>query len=143
MTPSFIKKYYHSRRVQNPKQSMPGIIFKFSKILENSREISLLDLEAFSFHFHFSISISSHLYFTFISRSRYQVILFSLELLEKSEKHFFFTFSSRLSKTHSRRTLDSRHWRARQRALGPDKASEPLKHLTWVCLQCLFQPLGR
>ena len=64
---------------------MPGIIFKFSKILENSREISLLDLEAFSFHFHFSISISSHLYFTFISRSRYQVILFSLELLEKSE----------------------------------------------------------
>ena len=63
-------------------------------ILENSREISLLDLdlEVFSFHCHFSISISSHFYFTFISRSRSKVIFFSLLLLERGEWDFFFTF---------------------------------------------------
>ena len=41
---------------------------RFSRILENFFEISLLDLESFLFHFHFSISISSHFHFTFISR---------------------------------------------------------------------------
>ena len=77
----FDKNNYHLRRVQNPKQSRLGMIFKSSKILKNSREISLLDLEAFSFHFHFSISISSRFYFTFISRS--QVIYFLLHFSKR------------------------------------------------------------
>ena len=44
--------------------------FRFSRILNNFFEISLLDLDlkSFLFYFHFSISISSHFYFTFISR---------------------------------------------------------------------------
>ena len=43
---------------------------RFSRILENFFENSLLDLdfESFDFHFHFSISILSHLIFTFTSR---------------------------------------------------------------------------
>ena len=47
---------------------------RFSRILENFFEISLLDLdlESFLFHFHFSISISSHFHFTFISRKEWK-----------------------------------------------------------------------
>ena len=49
---------------------------RFSGILENYFEISLLDLKSFLFHFHFSISISSHFYFTFISRKEWKGIKF-------------------------------------------------------------------
>ena len=64
------------------------------EFLENSREISLLnlDLEAFSFHFSFSISILSHFHFTFHSRSRSQGFFISLFILEMSEPDFHFTF---------------------------------------------------
>ena len=97
------------------------ILKNFSKFLENSREISLLDLdlEAFSIHFSLSISILRHFHFTFHSRSRYQGIFISLFILEMSEPDFHFTFhfskwvnqisislfTSRTSNIHSRRTL--------------------------------------
>ena len=70
------------------------ILKNFSKFLENSREISLLDLdlEAFSIHFSLSISILRHFHFTFHSRSRYQGIFISLFILEMSEPDFHFTF---------------------------------------------------
>ena len=63
------------------------------EILENSREISLLDLdlEAFLFHFSFSISILSYFHFTFHSRSRLQGFFISLFILEMSEPDFHFT----------------------------------------------------
>ena len=63
------------------------------EFLENSREISLLDLdlEAFSFHFSFSISIFSHFHFTFHSRSRSKGFFISLLILEMSEPDFHFT----------------------------------------------------
>ena len=66
---------------------------RFSRILENYFEISLLDLdlEAFSFHFSFSISISRPFHFTFHSRSRFQGILISLFILEISESISDFT----------------------------------------------------
>ena len=75
-------------------------IWKFSwfldsqEYLENSREISLLDLdlEAFSIHFSLSISTLRHSHFTFHSRSRYQGIFISLFILEMSEPDFHFTF---------------------------------------------------
>ena len=92
-----------------------SVLFKFLRILEK---------------FHFSISISKLFHFTFTSRSRFPVIYISFLdlnlkafvfhcLLEKSEWHFYFTlhfsgevkdifsslFTSRLSKTNSRRTL--------------------------------------
>ena len=72
-------------------------------------EISLLDLdlEPFSFHFHFSISIFSHFHFTFISRSRSQVIFFHLHFSKRVNDIFSSLFTSRLSKTHSRRALAS------------------------------------
>ena len=80
---------------------------RFSRILENFFEISLLDLdlESFLFHFHFSISISSHFHFTFISRSRSQVKKIHLHFLKRVNGIFSLLFTSRLSKTHSRRTL--------------------------------------
>lgn len=97
------------------------ILKNFSKFLENSREISLLDLdlEAFSIHFSLSISILRHFHFTFHSRSRYQGIFISLFILEMSEPDFHFTFhfskwvnqisislfTSRTSNIYSRRTL--------------------------------------
>ena len=66
---------------------------RFSRILENYFEISLLglDLEAFSFHFSLSISISRPFHFTFHSRSRFQGILISLFILEISESISDFT----------------------------------------------------
>ena len=91
------------------------------EFLENSREISLLDLdlEANSFHFSLSISILRNFHFTFHSRSRSQGIFISLFILEMSETDFHFTFhfskwvnkifislfTSRTSNIHSRRTL--------------------------------------
>ena len=97
------------------------ILKNFLKFLENSREISLLDLdlEAFSIHFSLSISILRHFHFTFHSRSRYQGIFISLFILEMSETDFHFTFhfskwvnqifislfTSRTFNIHSRRTL--------------------------------------
>ena len=86
-----------------PKTKYVRNLFKFSKILYNSCEILLFDLEAFSFQFHFLIS--SHFYFTFISRSRSQVIFFHLHFSERVNVIFSSLFTSRLSKTHSRRTL--------------------------------------
>ena len=64
------------------------------EILENSREISLLDLdlEAISFHFSFSISILRHFSFTSHSWSRYRGILISLFILKMSEPDYHFTF---------------------------------------------------
>ena len=91
------------------------------EFLENSREISLLDLdlEANSFHFSLSISILRNFHFTFHSRSRSQGIFISLFILEMSETDFHFTFhfskwvnkifislfTSRTFNIHSRRTL--------------------------------------
>ena len=57
---------------------------RFSRILKNYFEISLLNLEAFSFHFSFSISISRPFHFTVHSRSRFQGIFISLFILEIS-----------------------------------------------------------
>ena len=66
---------------------------EFSKILENSREISLLDLdlEAFSFHFSLSISISRHFHFTFHSRNEWKEKQIHFSFLEKSESISDFT----------------------------------------------------
>ena len=83
-------------------------IFKKFWILENSREISLLDLdlEAFSFHFSLLEKSESDFYFTFHFSKRVNQIFISLftsrkewirfsfhfSLLEKSETDFHFTF---------------------------------------------------
>ena len=75
-------------------------IFKKLWILENSREISLLDLdlEAFSFHFSLLEKSESDFYFTFHFSKRVKQIFISL-------------FTSRTFKIHSRRTLPhKRSW---------------------------------
>ena len=59
LTPSFMKNLTIRGGWCALSNRSKSVLFRLSKILENSREISLLDLEAFSFHFHFSISISS------------------------------------------------------------------------------------
>ena len=59
LTPSFMKNLTIRGGWCALSNRSKSVFFRLSKILENSREISLLDLEAFSFHFHFSISISS------------------------------------------------------------------------------------
>ena len=68
-------------------------ILNSQEFLENSREISLpdLDLEANSFHFSLSISILRNFHFTFHSRSRSQGIFISLFILEMSERKTKFT----------------------------------------------------
>ena len=84
------------------------VFFKKFWILENSREISLLDLdlEAFSFHFSLLEKSESDFYFTFYFSKRVNQISISLftsrkewirfsfhfSLLEKSESDFHFTF---------------------------------------------------
>ena len=93
-----------------PGQSLSRSYFRISVLSESLSqwparvsilEISLLDLdlEAFSFHF----SISSYFYFTFISGSQFQVTFFHFS--KKVNGIFSSLFTSRLSKTHSRRTL--------------------------------------
>ena len=69
--------------------------FKISQsqeFLENSREISLLDLNLEAISFHFSFSILRLFHFTFHSRSRSQGIFISLFILEMSERKTKFTF---------------------------------------------------
>ena len=72
-------------------------IFKKNWILENSREISLLDLdlEAFSFHFSLLEKSESDFHFTFHFSKRMKQIFISL-------------FTSRTFNIHSRRTLEYR-----------------------------------
>ena len=91
LTPSFIKKINHSRRVQNPKQCTSEIIFKFSRnFTSRSRSwsffisLSLLDLNfpSFLFHFHFSISISTHYFFTCTSRKEWMAFFLHFPLLD-------------------------------------------------------------
>ena len=66
---------------------------RFSRILENYLEISLLDLdlEAFSFHFSFSISISMYFHFTFHSRKEWKENKIHFSFLKKSENISDFT----------------------------------------------------
>ena len=86
---------------------------RFSRMVKNSQEFSLLDLDLFSKKSE-SIMIS-----LFTSRKRVKAFWFHFALLEKEWKHFFFTlhfskksesflfslFTSRTSKTHSRWSL--------------------------------------
>ena len=81
-----------------------SVLFKFLRILEK---------------FHFSISILKLFHFTFTSQSRFPVIFISLSFLDLDLNSLFFhlhfsirvngifssLFTSRLSKTHSCRTL--------------------------------------
>ena len=53
---------------------------KHRKLVQNSREISLRDLEAFSFHF--SFSIVRHFHFTFHSQNEWTRFLFHFSLLK-------------------------------------------------------------
>ena len=66
---------------------------RFSRILENFFENSLLDLdfESFDFHFHFSISILIHLIFTFTSRKEWKEKIFHFSFLENGEIISYFT----------------------------------------------------
>ena len=64
----------------------------FWRIVKNSREFSLLDLEAFWFHFSLLEKEWKHFDFT-------------LHFLKKSESIFFSLCTSRTSKTHSRWSL--------------------------------------
>ena len=89
LTPSFIKKINHSRRVQDPKQSMSGTIFKSPKFSRNFISRSRSRSFFISFHFHFSISIPSHFYFSFISRSQSQMIFFFTCTSRKEWMAFF------------------------------------------------------
>ena len=70
--------------MQNPKQSMSGIIFRFSKILEK---------------FHFSISISKLFHLSFTSWSQFPVIFILLSFLNLDLQSFFFHlhFSKRVN----------------------------------------------
>ena len=93
---------------------------RFSRIVKNSREFSLLDLVLQAFWFHFSLlkkewrhcDFTLHfwkrvkaffftLHFSKISES----IFFSLHFSKKSESFFISLFTSRSSKTHSRWSL--------------------------------------
>ena len=95
----FHKKINHSRRVQNPKQSTSGIIFKFTSQSRSQSfftSLSLLDFDFQSFllfHFHSSISISSKKN--------------SLALLEESKWHFF---SLHLSLLYCPKPTLTGHW---------------------------------
>ena len=70
-------------------------IFKKFWILENSREISLLDLdlEAFSFHFSLLEKSESDFYFTFHFSKRVNQIFISLFTSRKEWNRFSFHFS--------------------------------------------------
>ena len=94
-------------------------IFKKFWILENSREISLLDLdlEAFSFHFSLLEKSESYFYFTFhfskrvnqifisLFTSRKERIKFSFHFSKRVKQIFISLFTSRTFNIHSRRTL--------------------------------------
>ena len=64
---------------------------RFSRILENYFEISLLDLEVFQFHFHFSKRVKQKIISLFISQKEWKDNLFHFSFLEKSERISDFT----------------------------------------------------
>ena len=64
---------------------------RFSRIVKNSREFSLLDLDLEAFWFHFSLL-----------EKEWKHIFFTLHFSKKSESFFFSLFTSRTSQTHSR-----------------------------------------
>ena len=68
---------------------------RFSRIVKNSREFSLLDLDLEAFWFHFSLLEKEWKHFDF-----------TLHFSKKSESFLFSLFTSRTSKTHSRWSLD-------------------------------------
>ena len=87
---------FQRRSLQNEKHLDPNlriflILKNFSRIPEK---------------FHFWISISKHFHFTFHSRKEWTRFSVHFSLLGKSERDYFFTFTSRTFNTHSRRTLD-------------------------------------
>ena len=65
---------------------------RFSRIVKNSREFSLLDLKAFWFHFS-------------LLEKEWKHFIFTLHFSKKSESFLFSLFTSRTSKTHSRWSL--------------------------------------
>ena len=67
---------------------------RFSRIVKNSREFSLLDLDLEAFWFHFSLLEKEWKHFDF-----------TLHFSKKSESFLFSLFTSRTSKTHSRWSL--------------------------------------
>ena len=76
---------HRTRKAVNLRES------RFSRILENSFDVSLLNLEAFSFHFSFLISIPRHFHFTFHSRNEWMENKIHFSILEKSESISDFT----------------------------------------------------
>ena len=66
---------------------------RFSRILENYFEISLLDLglEVFQFHFHFSKRVKEKIISLFISQKEWKDNFFHFSFLEKSETISDFT----------------------------------------------------
>ena len=78
---------------------------RFSRIVRNSREFSLLDLEAFWFHFSLLEKEWKHFDFTLHFSKKSESIFFTLNYSKKSESFLFSLFTSRTSKTHSRWSL--------------------------------------
>ena len=66
---------------------------RFSRILENYFEISLLDLdlEVFQFHFHFSKRVKQKIISLFISQKEWKDFMFHFSFLEKNESISNFT----------------------------------------------------
>ena len=69
---------------------------RFSRIVKNPREFSLLDLDLEAFWFHFSLL-----------EKEWKHFFFTLHFSKKSESFSFSLFTSRTSKTHSRWSLRS------------------------------------
>ena len=79
---------------------------RFSRIVKNSREFSLLDLEAFWFHFSLLEKEWKHFDFTLhFSKKSESIFFFTLHFSKKSESFLFLLFTYRTSKTHSRWSL--------------------------------------
>ena len=78
---------------------------RFSRIVKNSREFSLLDLDLEAFWFHFSLLEKEwkHFDFTWHFSKKSESIFFHFAVLEKEWKLFIFT--SRTSKPYSRWSL--------------------------------------
>ena len=95
LTSFTILQHSRAKRLQNEKsldQNLKNL--NFQEFLENSQEISLLDLdlEAFSFHFSFSKRVNQIFSSLFTSRKKWKRFIFHFSLLEKSEPDFYFTF---------------------------------------------------
>ena len=81
---------------------------RFSRIVKNSREFSLLDLDLEAFWFHFSLLEKEWKHFDFtlhFSKKSESIFFFTLHFSKKSESFLFSLFTSRTSKTHSRWSL--------------------------------------